>query len=592
MRYTSVIPVVLALMTLMGCALAQTPDATNLRGFYRAGQVFLQWDEPEGLEGVRFRVLSSDTSITAANAADALALGDYMLPGSSTDWWLNPLTYGKPLDVLPEDRREIVVDGWIIEEGGERIEPGNGLFVHTVTDGTAGARYYAVASWREDAVGEIGPVIPGTNSLTEPIAGQVAPIEPIWQLDPAQKPAVASGAGLPLDVSLHAKTGRGGMEWLVFGPAELGWRESLPFKFGAAVTGDAVRITPTDRHWIDRMFPEGNDLCQRLTPAISSFWGGYNSSIYDPELMDEGVCIMYGERRVLWLVDWVQRYFGTDPMRTYAAGGSMGGCASFNIGFRNPDIFAAIAPHVGIVTYASGEGGDSERRISDVMGSLDNPTDRGVTVREWLDSTRFVRENEGTALPFVIMSNGRQDTSIPWWMNPPFYAAMQETRQGLIAAWNEGTHGGTSALLPDDIRERMSFAWMHRFALDQSYPALSNASTNDDPGAGAADDGNPEGYINRGFDWKDVVDERDQWQATVTWYMDDTALPALVDITPRRAQNFVLEPGEEVDADVYCFVCNGSVGSRVLTADEHGLVTFERAKILGPAGVRLTLKRK
>lgn len=592
MRYTSVIPVVLALMTLMGCALAQTPDATNLRGFYRAGQVFLQWDEPEGLEGVRFRVLSSDTPITAANAADALALGDYMLPGSSTDWWLNPLTYGKPLDVLPEDRREIVVDGWIIEEGGERIGPGNGLFVHTVTDGTAGARYYAVASWREDAVGEIGPVIPGTNSLTEPIAGQVAPIEPIWQLDPAQKPAVASGAGLPLDVSLHAKTGRGGMEWLVFGPAELGWRESLPFKFGAAVTGDAVRITPTDRHWIDRMFPEGNDLCQRLTPAISSFWGGYNSSIYDPELMDEGVCIMYGERRVLWLVDWVQRYFGTDPMRTYAAGGSMGGCASFNIGFRNPDIFAAIAPHVGIVTYASGEGGDSERRISDVMGSLDNPTDRGVTVREWLDSTRFVRENEGTALPFVIMSNGRQDTSIPWWMNPPFYAAMQETRQGLIAAWNEGTHGGTSALLPDDIRERMSFAWMHRFALDQSYPALSNASTNDDPGAGAADDGNPEGYINRGFDWKDVVDERDQWQATVTWYMDDTALPALVDITPRRAQNFVLEPGEEVDADVYCFVCNGSVGSRVLTADEHGLVTFERAKILGPAGVRLTLKRK
>ena len=592
MRYTSVIPVVLALMTLMGCALAQTPDATNLRGFYRAGQVFLQWDEPEGLEGVRFRVLSSDTPITATNAADALILGDYMLPGSSTDWWLNPLIYGKPLDVLPEDRREIVVDGWIIEEGGERIEPGNGLFVHTVTDGTAGARYYAVASWREDAVGEIGPVIPGTNSLTEPIAGQVAPIEPIWQLDPAQKPAVASGAGLPLDVSLHAKTGRGGMEWLVFGPAELGWRESLPFKFGAAVTGDAVRIAPTDRHWIDRMFPEGKDLCQRLTPAISSFWGGYNSSIYDPELMDEGVCIMYGERRVLWLVDWVQRYFGTDPMRTYAAGGSMGGCASFNIGFRNPDIFAAIAPHVGIVTYASGEGGDSERRISDVMGSLDNPTDRGVTVRQWLDSTRFVRENEGTALPFVIMSNGRQDTSIPWWMNPPFYAAMQETRQGLIAAWNEGTHGGTSALLPDDIRERMSFAWMHRFALDQSYPALSNASTNDDPGAGAADDGDPEGYINRGFDWKDVVDERDQWQATVTWYMDDTALPALVDITPRRAQNFVLEPGEEVDADVYCFVCNGSVGSRVLTADEHGLVTFERAKILGPAGVRLTLKRK
>ena len=176
MRMLTLTLAVAATMTLMGCAMAQTPDATSLRGFYRAGQVFLQWDEPEALEGVRFRVLSSAAPITDANAADALVLGDYMLPGSSTDWWLNPETYGKPLDVRPE---EVVVDGWIIEEGGERLEPGNGLFVHTVTAETAGPRYYAVVSWPEGAVGQIGPVVPGTNALTEPIAGEVTPIEPI-----------------------------------------------------------------------------------------------------------------------------------------------------------------------------------------------------------------------------------------------------------------------------------------------------------------------------------------------------------------------------------------------------------------------------
>ncbi|MFW5867577.1 MAG: alpha/beta hydrolase-fold protein [Armatimonadota bacterium] len=585
--------VTLAIMVCAGCAMAQTPDATNLRGEYRAGQVFLQWDEPEGLEGARFRVLGADEPITEANAAAADVLGDYMLPGSSTDWWLNPLTYGKPLDAYPEDRRpEIVVDGWIIEEGGERLEPGNGLFVHTVTDGTAGDRYYAVVSWPEGAVGEIGPIVEGANSLTEPIAGEVAPIEPIWQGDPVEKPAPGAGAEMPLDLSLHAKTGRGGMEWLVFGPGELGWRESLPFKFGASVTeGGAVRVAPTDQHWIDRMFPEGNDSCQRLTPSVHTFWSGYNDRIYDPELMDEGTCVMFGERRVLWIVDWVQGYFGTDPTRTYAAGGSMGGCASFNIGFRNPDVFAAIAPLVGITTYAAGEGGDSERRIDDVMGSMEQPTEYGMTVREWLDSARFAREHEGEALPFVIMANGRNDSSIPWWMNPPFYEAMQDARQGLIAAWNEGDHGGTRGLLPDDIRERMGFEWMHRFALDESYPALTNCTGNDDPGDGGADVGDAEGYINRGLEWQDVVDERDTWAATITWYLEDTALPLRVDVTPRRAQNFVLEPGEKVDADVQCFVCNGSVGSRVLTADEHGLVTFAGVKIMGKVGSRLTLKR-
>lgn len=588
MRTLTAILVVAAIMALSGSAMGQTPDATNLRGFYRAGQVFLQWDEPEGLEGVRFRVLGFDAPITDANAAEAEVLGDYMLPGSSTDWWLNPETYGKPLDVRPE---KVVVDGWIIEGGGERLEPGNGLFVHTVREETAGERYYAVVSWPEGAVGEIGPIVPGVNSLMEPIAGQVAPIEPIWQGDAAAKPGEGAGAGMPLDLALHAKTGRGGMEWLVFGPSELGWRESLAFKFGAAVAGESVRVAPTDRHWIDRMFPEGTDLCQRLTPAVHTFWAGYNNRIYEPALMDEGVCEMFGERRVLWIIDWVQKYFGCDPMRTYAAGGSMGGCGSFNIAFRHPEVFAAIAPHVGITAYAKGEGGDSERRISDIMGSLDAPTDRGVSVREWLDSARFAREHEGKALPFVIMANGRNDGSIPWWMNPPFYEAMRDARQGLIAAWNEGEHGTTRNFVPDDIRERMAFEWMHRFALDKSYPALTNCTADDDPGDGGKDSGNPEGYINRGLDWKDVVDETGTWQVTVTWYLGEEGLPLQVDVTPRRAQNFVLKPGEKVDADVYCFVCKGSVGSRVLTADEHGLVTFEGMKILGPAGAKLTLKR-
>ena len=175
--------VAVMLVTIAGCSMAQGPDATNLRGFYRAGQVFLQWDEPEGLEGVRFRVLSYDQAITDANVAQATVLGDYLAPGSSTDWWLNPETYGKPLSSYPEDNRpEVVVDGWIIEEGGSRIAPGNGLFVHTVTAETTGPRFYAVASWPEEGERVVGAVQPGVNSLTEPISGEVALIEPLRAL--------------------------------------------------------------------------------------------------------------------------------------------------------------------------------------------------------------------------------------------------------------------------------------------------------------------------------------------------------------------------------------------------------------------------
>ncbi len=579
-------------VAIAGCAVAQEPDATNVRGVYRAGQVFLQWDEPEGLEGVRFRVLCSEQPITAANAEEALVLADYIMPGSSTDWWLNPETYGKPLSEYPEDQRPTYApDGWIIEEGGERIAPGNGLFVHTVTEETAGPRFYAVVSRPEEGEGVVGPVRPGVNSLTEPISGEVAPIEPIWQGDPADKPGEGAGEGMPLDLALHAKRGRGGMQWLVFGDGSLGWREGLAFKFGAGLRGENVRVAPTDRHWIDRMLPEAYDPCNRLTPAIHSFWAGYNDHIYDPALMSEGTVVMYGERRVLWIVNWVQRYFGTDPMRSYAAGGSMGGCASFNIAFRHPEIFAAIAPNVGIVAYQLPEGPDSVRRVTAYMGPMDTPTEHGLTVAEWLDAGRFALDHRAEALPFVIMANGRNDASIPWPANPPFYAAMQRARQGFIAAWNEGTHGEVARLLPDDMRERMSFGWMHRFALDRSYPAFSNCTADDDPGAGPADSGDPVGYINRGLDWDDPIDEPDRWEVTVRWYLDDTALPLRVDITPRRAQNFILEPGEKVNADVHCLVSNNVVAGRTLTADENGLVTLEGAEIRGTAGIRLTLTR-
>ncbi len=584
--------VVLTMVSAMGGVAGGQSDATNLRGRYRAGQVFLQWDEPEGLEGVRFRVLSSDQPITDANAGEALVPGDYILPGSSTDWWLNPETYGRPLEEYAEDGRpEIVVDGWVIEEGGERIEPGNGLFVHTVTDETAGRRYYAVVSWPEGAVGEIGPIAAGVNSLTEPIVGEVAPIEPIWQGDPAVRPAAGEGQDMPLDLVLHAKRGRGGMQWLVFGDRELGWRESLPFKFGAEVVGESVRVAPTDRHWIDRMFPEGRDGCQKLTPAIHTFWSGYNNRIYDPELMAEGTVEMYAERRVLWIVNWVQRYFGTDPTRSYATGGSMGGCGSFNIAFRHPEVFAAISPNVGIVTYARGEGGDSVRRVEAYMGGMEIPTDRGMSVGEWLDSARFTREHQGEALPFVIMSNGRNDGSIPWWMNPPFYGAMQEARQGMIAAWNEGSHGETRTLLPGDVLERQSFEWMHRFALDRSYPAFTNCSADGDPGAGPADDGDREGYINRGLDWEVVEDSADRYELVVKWYLDADELPVTVDVTPRRVQGFVLEPGETVRARAVCLRTGADLAEATLTADDFGLVTFRRVRIASAEGTRLTLTR-
>jgi pimeloyl-ACP methyl ester carboxylesterase len=536
--------------------------------------------------------MMSRAPITEDNCRDATVAGHHIMAGESTDWWLNPETYGKPLSEYPESKRpEVVHAGWLLEEGSERVEPDAGLFVHTVTPETEGEWYYAVRASGpedEDGVAEASVIVPGDSSLTEPVSQQVAPVEPIWQGDPAAKPAVGSGEGLPLDVPLHAKRGRGGMDWLVFGDASLGWRDGLPFKFGSRVTEDAIQVSTTDRHWIARILDDARDGCNKLTPAIHTLWWGYNDHIYDPDLMTEGVCRGYAERRVLWMVDWAKQRFATDPMRTYAAGSSMGGCASFNIALRHPEVFAAIAPAVGIVTYRDGEGGNSSFRVAAYTGGLDIPTDdEGITVGERLDSTRFVLGATGD-LPYMMVIHGRNDTSIPWWVNPDLYQAMQAGHHGCTMAWNDGQHGTAQRLVPADITQRKGWAWLHRFALDKSYPAFSNFSLDGDPGDGGIEDGDIEGYMNRGLDWDDPTDTADMYDVVIRYTLDAGDLPATVDVTPRRVQGFVLQPGEKVSATVATADSTAQIDDMTLTVDESGHVTCPGVRILAQ-GTRLTL---
>ncbi len=579
-----------AMLAMNAPLLAAPPLAGNLSAKCRDGQVFLTWSEPPDLAGVRFQVCLSERPITGANVEAAQVVGDYIGPGSATDWWLNPETYGTPVapgadgkKVLPEPQ------GWIIEPGAARLDPRSGLFVHTVTPQTAGKRYYAVVALDERTGQRADDVVLGVNSLAAPVSQEVAPVQPIWQGDSGAKPDFRAGNGLPLDLVLHAKTGRGGMEWLAFGSADLGWRDGLPFKFGAGVHGKSVVVAPTDRTWIGRLLTNDLDECQRLTPAIHTFWFGTDNLIFAPERMREGHVVNYTERRLEWIIDWTKRTFGTDPNRTYCTGSSMGGCGTMSFAFRRPQLFAAISANVPIVAYDKGPGGDSEFRVAAYTGGLDAPCD-GSTVREHLDATRFVL-GAAADLPFLVLANGRNDTSIPWWKNPGFTRAMQARRQGFIAAWNEGTHGEVEPRLPADLRERMSLAWLHRFALNRSYVAFSNSSADGNPGNGDAKDGDPVGFMNRGLDFEILADEPGRYEARLFWYAEPDRLPVTVDVTPRRVQGMKWKPGDVLEA-VIADTTSAELSRQEVKVDDLGLATVTHVEVRSREGSRVTLRRK
>ena len=61
------------------------PGLANLRGSFRNGQVFLQWDEAELPPGTRLHVYSAAGQITDGNLAGATCLARHLLPGSAHD---------------------------------------------------------------------------------------------------------------------------------------------------------------------------------------------------------------------------------------------------------------------------------------------------------------------------------------------------------------------------------------------------------------------------------------------------------------------------------------------------------------------------
>jgi hypothetical protein len=101
-------------------------------------------------------------------------------------------------------------------------------------------------------------------------------------------------------------------------------------------------------------------------------------------------------------------------------------------------------------------------------------------------------------------------------------------------------------------------------------------------GNGDPKDGDLEGGINLGFDWKEVTDEPAQWSMTLVNELAKEAMT--VDVTPRRCQKFRPRPGSEWSWTT------STGGSGTVAADPWGLVTVPKVVIKPGTGTVLTIR--
>jgi hypothetical protein len=323
------------------------------------------------------------------------------------------------------------------------------------------------------------------------------------------------------------------------------------------------------------------------------WWVSYHEYLHTQKCWADGLCRDFTVKRVLGFLDWVKTRWAVDETRVFVKGGSMGGSGASMIAVRYPGRFAFGVSSVGVHNAADSNGfrGSYERSVGLVKHALKHES--GLNVWDYLSNSHLLRKDPGRDMPFLCFGNGKDDHGIGWEQALDFARACQETRQPHTFGWNLGGHTARLYWPGMDIR------------LDQTLPAFSRCSLDDDPGTATKRpepkviqdgkwtrkdlfDGVSYGQLNAYLRWDaaDVVDEKDAWAMTVYLSKGDRRgrgkAPkdtCTVDVTPRRCRAFRPKPG---DAFTWRNTAAGTgkvVQSGTVKADRWGLVTLKEVTV-------------
>jgi pimeloyl-ACP methyl ester carboxylesterase len=286
---------------------------------------------------------------------------------------------------------------------------------------------------------------------------------------------------------------------------------------------------------------------------VASFWYGYHedyvlTSEANPT-PESGRVRGYTNSRVVRLIDWAIENFPVDPARTYAFGHSMGGSFGVFLALTAGDRVAAVWSNVAKVDLSDFRRSILYPEMFEPMwgqAQVDLPTDQGINVYERLRAASLAGMTGSREVAPIISFSGRADETVGWPEKVPFYLAMEANHHGGRYFWDQREHSG-----PGGMDLEGSVTELFRFRRDRSWPALSNASCNDDPGNGEPAVGDSIGSINGCVDWDDnLVDYADRWEVLLKPRAITTlsgVIPApsylTVDVSPKRLQNFIVHPG-------------------------------------------------
>ncbi|MCS6990913.1 MAG: MopE-related protein [Chitinophagales bacterium] len=550
---------------------------TGFTGFYKDGQVFFTWNNASANKP-KYKLYRSTTAITQGSQLSSCEFLGIAPENSSKNY---PLSKADGVDRY-----------WIITPGGQPLTASTGLFVTTCV--ATGYFYYALTV--ETNAGEDVTIIPGQNSLTEPIYEQVAPPQPILQeirwinnkLIHIYGDFITSQiqAGGPLQMMAG---------WLggcfAVNPNNATTAVPLHVYFRPGGTSFLNKISETEQNEIrlnlDDQFPSGE----------TSVWLGTHPS-YDPfnkknnnTFPTSGYNYLYTLQRIHRIIQFVKQHYPVDSTRVMLEGISFGALGALFYALAYPTQVAAVSLSVGIfdfgfqndyqpectMNYGKKNRLDGSRKLGSVETNLPDWYSQ-MPVYDYLNASRRIHWQRHIDGPVISSVNGKRDELLGWTEKVIWYDSVNANCLGGFYFFDMREHSGNGS------------AWtqtklnMFRYRTDLSYPAFSNCSINDDPGDGTAQSGDSVGTINGYLDWTDnITDEAHQW--SVKLYVRDRntiygvkAAPdsCTVDVTLRRRQRFKPAAGTTLQFTVFR---NGQQVQSGTWVFSGGLLTVPAVKV-------------
>lgn len=566
-------------------------QVTDLQVHHQSGQTFITWKEimlepipdtlsvPELIQrkdhltknlGINYRIYRASHPIRSLEGLNPIA----EVP-SLSGWNFN--FYG----AYPKKDHQAF--RYVIKDEAEPLPVDVGLYVYNPHNPSSG--YYAVTSVIKDQENRI---LDSANALSQAVQEEVGQGVPVLQrISTSEKfyfvkgpitlqyyvrwesPPQVSAMGTPFD-------------YLIAIPPML----ADPIPVGLHLHSWGGSLTKGLGFWHNA---EKGALLVSTNQMPYDWWTGYHEqyfedlSVKDSSKWKPGVIRPYTQQRLLSFLDWVTTQWNVDRSRMFVAGGSMGGSGSAMLAIRHPEKFAWVKSNVGVhVPSLSPQFKNSYEKVygRQEWGLL---FEDGTPVWDYFNDVWYLRQYPKKDIPFITFSNGKNDKNIGWRQAVEFYQALQETKRPHLFSWGQKGHN-QRAIMPKFWEGRLQKQG-RMMSIDiqnnQTVPAFTHSSLDDNPGNGDPNDGDPSGQVNAYLYWltENIVDENQQWEMTVGVGPEAPKVEGVVNVTPRRCQRFRLKPGENLVWSNTRMSDGEIVQSGTVLSDEWGLVTLEKVTI-------------